>query len=245
MSKLDSNTLRRWLLISLVVIVIMFALSLWGSTRPGLGDEVCTHWNAAGLCDGYGSKFMGFYLMPIVVIAVIGIIAAIPYIEPRKNNIALSGKAYGAIWGGLLFFFLLMHIILIINVLHGAGVIDFNLDISRFIPIVMGGLFIVMGNYMGKIRSNFMMGIRTPWTLSSDLSWNKTHRLGGKLFVVVGVLMLISSIALPNTWWIWIMMGALFPMIFILFIYSYVIWKQDPNARNSYKEKSKNEKMDQ
>ena len=90
-----------------------------------------------------------------------------------------------------------------------------------------------------------MMGIRTPWTLSSDLSWNKTHRLGGKLFVVVGVLMLISSIALPNTWWIWIMMGALLPMIFILFIYSYVIWKQDPNARNSYKEKSNNEKMDQ
>jgi uncharacterized membrane protein len=235
MSKLDNNTLKRWLLISAGVTVILFALSIWGSTRPGLGDEVCTHWNAAGVCDDTGGKFMGFYLLPIVVIGVIGIIAAIPFIEPRRSNIALSRKAYLAIWGGLLLFFAAMHIILVVNVLNGAGVIEYNLDIARVLPLVMGGLFIVLGNYMGKIRSNFMMGIRTPWTLSSDLSWDKTHRLGGKLFVVVGILMLIS-IALPTEWWIWIMMGALLPMVLFLFIYSYVVWKNDPNARNSYKQ---------
>jgi len=236
MTKLDNNTLKRWLLISTVVIVILFTFSIWGSTRPGLGEEVCTHWNAAGVCDDYGNKFIGFYLLPIVVAGVVGIIAAIPFIEPRRTNIALSRKAYLAIWGSLLFFFTAMHIILVVNVLHGAGIIDFNLDIARIIPIIIGLLFIVMGNYMGKIRSNFLMGIRTPWTLSSDLSWDKTHRLGGKLFVFVGILMLISSIALPPTYWIWIMMGALLPMILFLVIYSYVIWKKDPNARSSFRQ---------
>ena len=89
----------------------------------------------------------------------------------------------------------------------------------------MGILFIVIGNYLGKIRSNYMMGIRTPWTLSSDLAWDKTHRLGGKLFMLAGLLLLLSALFLPVTWWVYVMLGTLFPMLIVLFVYSYLVWR--------------------
>ncbi|MCB0026848.1 MAG: SdpI family protein, partial [Anaerolineales bacterium] len=113
------------------------------------------------------------------MIGVVGLIAAIPFIEPRRSNLAMSRTAYVALWAVLLFYFLVLHVILVINALHEAGVVAFNLDVGRLVPISVGVLFVVIGNYLGKIRSNYMMGIRTPWTLASDLAWDKTHRLGG------------------------------------------------------------------
>lgn len=232
MIKLDNKTLVRWLVISAVVVVVMLALSVWGATRPGLGEEVCTHWNAAGVCDGWGGKFLGFYLLPLVMIGVVGLIAAIPFIEPRRSNLAMSRTAYVALWAVLLFYFLVLHVILVINALHEAGVVAFNLDVGRLVPISVGVLFVVIGNYLGKIRSNYMMGIRTPWTLASDLAWDKTHRLGGKLFMLAGLLLVLSSLFLPVTWWVYVMLGTLFPMIIFLFVYSYLVWRNDPKAHN-------------
>ena len=140
MIKLDNNILRRWLVISAVVVLAMLAISVWGASRPGLGAEICTHWNAAGECDDWGGKFLGFYLLPLVMIGVVGLIAAIPYIEPRRNNLAMSRTAYLALWAVLLFYFLILHVILVVNALHEAGVIGFNLSVGQLVPVFGGHL---------------------------------------------------------------------------------------------------------
>ena len=92
---------------------------------------------------------------------------------------------------------------------------------------LMGALFMVIGNYLGKVRSNFIFGIRTPWTLSSEDAWDKTHRLGGWLFFVTGLLIFLSGLFSENGWIFVMLLGGFFLAIIFLFGYSYWIWKQD------------------
>lgn len=94
-------------------------------------------------------------------------------------------------------------------------------------PAIAVGL-IILGNYMGKVRSNFFFGIRTPWTLSSDLSWNRTHRLGGKLLVLAGLVLLPLAILIDDPRLNAIIGGAIVTVVaLVLVVYSYVVWRHD------------------
>ena len=219
------NNLRNILILSGAVVLIMFAISTYVWTQIPEGQEVCTHWNAAGECDDYGSKFMGIFLMPIIAIGIVVLFPMLKKIEPRQENFLQSSKAYFAIWAIMLLFFLGLHGVLMLNIL------GYETNIGTFTPFLVGALLIVIGNYLGKVRSNFLMGIRTPWTLSSDLSWNKTHRLGGKLMVLQGILFMASTIFLKGEAWVYFLIGSLLLIVFGLTIYSYLVWKDDPERR--------------
>lgn len=216
--------LRNILLLSGLILAAMFAISayVWGQIPAG--EQVCIHWNAAGVCDDYGNKFTGIFLMPLISVGLVGLFAVIPRIEPRASHIVQSRKAYVAVWTMMLIFLLGFHIVLMLNLLGR------NVNIGTFAPLLVGIMFIVIGNYLGKVQSNFMFGIRTPWTLSSDLSWNKTHRLGGKLFVLIGVLFIITNILTTGELWVYVMMGSIVVMLVVLTAYSYLVWKSDPEA---------------
>ena len=95
-----------------------------------------------------------------------------------------------------------------------------------------GLMFIVIGNYLGKIRRNYMFGVRTPWTLASELSWNKTHRVTGKLFVVSGLLIVLASFWSPIVAFYTMMVTILGAVLFAL-IYSYLVWKRDPTVQTA------------
>ena len=218
-------SLRNIWLLSAAVVFLMFAISSYAWMQIPAGEEVCTHWNAAGECDDYGSKFVGIYLMPIVTAAVVGLFALIPRIDPRAANIARSRKSYTAVWAAVILFFLALHTILTLSIL------DRDVNIGTYVPLLVGFMLVAIGNYMGKIRSNYMFGIRTPWTLSSELAWNKTHRLGGKLFVVEGIIIMAGAIFLQDEWWTYLMLGSIFLMVAVLTGYSYLIWRQDPAIR--------------
>ena len=99
-----------------------------------------------------------------------------------------------------------------------------------FVPAGVGVMFLVIGYYMGRMRSNYMMGIRTPWTLTSELSWQKTHLWGGRAFMLLGVLFALTGFLPISGWWIGVLMGGMLAMIIGLFVYSYLVWKDDPNA---------------
>ena len=137
---------------------------------------------------------------------------------------ARSVRAYRIFWFTML---LVMGIIHISVVLAGLG---WQVQISLVVPLAVGILFVVIGNYMGKIRSNFMFGIRTPWTLTSDLSWNKTHRVGGRLFMILGVMLVLTGLTSPPGWWIYLLLGSVLLMVVFLFVYSYLVWREDPAA---------------
>ena len=218
--------MRNVLLLSAGVVLVMFAISsyVWFQIPPG--EKVCTHWNAAGECDGYGSKFVGIFLMPIIVAGMVGLFTLIPRIDPRATHIAQSRKAYVAVWATMLLFFLALHSVLMLELLgHDA-------NIGSVTPLLVGLMLVVIGSYLGKIQSNYFFGIRTPWTLSSELSWNKTHRLGGKLLVLQGLLFVASVILFAREVWAYLLLGSSLVVVAVLMIYSYLIWKSDANARS-------------
>ncbi|MBI3872538.1 MAG: SdpI family protein [candidate division Zixibacteria bacterium] len=101
-------------------------------------------------------------------------------------------------------------------------------DATTLIPILIGGFFVVLGSVMGKIRPNWFFGIRTPWTLSSKLSWSKTHRLGGWLMILAGVVTMGAG-ALSPTLAFTVMIAGLIVTMVPLIVYSYIVWRNDPD----------------
>lgn len=225
MNENKNLSIRNLVIFSGLILVVMFALSAWAWVQIPADQLIPVHWGINGEPDRYGSKFEGLLLMPIIFTAVTALLAVIPRIDPRGQNILRSGKAYGALWIGMMLFFLALHAILILNTL---GV---NIPIEVVVPIGVGTLFMIIGNYMGKVRRNYMFGIRTPWTLASELSWNKTHRLGGRLFVLLGLAMVISAAFANGMVTFVVMFAGIIGMLLWTLIYSYIVWKQDPKAQ--------------
>ena len=213
--------------VSGVVLLLMFALSAWVWTQIPADQKIPVHWGLDGKVDGYGGKFEGLLLIPLISIGLVGLFTLLPWLEPRKLNLEKSQKPYTAIWIGLLILMLGTHSLIILSAL-GRSV-----DVSMAIQILVGALFVLIGNYMGKMRSNFFMGIRTPWTLSSELSWHKTHRLGGWLFFIQGMVMMLFAVVGSSQFFIIVLLTWIVIMILTTFIYSYIVWKNDPNKQTT------------
>lgn len=219
-AKNNLNLKQLWL-VTVLVLAIMLGVSAWAWLKVPAGTQVPIHWNAAGEPDDYGNKFIGIFLLPIVTLGISIIFTLVRYIDPKRANILRSAQAYRATLFGILFFMLALHIGAMINV---AG---YPLNIGYIAAPAVGLMFIVMGNYLGKIRRNYMFGVRTPWTLASELSWNKTHRFAGKLFVAAGLLILLATIWNP-VWAFGVMIGAIIVTLSLTIVYSYWVWKHDP-----------------
>ena len=215
--------LRTPLLISGILVLAMFLLGGYAWTQLPAGEQIPVHWNAAGEPDRYGGKFEGLMLMPVIAVGMLGLLAVIPRIDPKRMNIERSGKAYGWTMVGTTVFLTLLYVTTTLNTL------GYDFELNRILPVGMGVMFMILGNYMGKIRQNYMFGIRTPWTIASELSWNKTHRVGGYLFFAFGLLFtLFGLVAGGSSTWIIPLIVGLLVLTFGLFAYSYVIWKNDP-----------------
>jgi uncharacterized membrane protein len=153
---------------------------------PQMPDKIASHWNAQGEVDGYMSKFWGVFLLPIIVAAITTLFIAIPRIDPLKQNIKKFIKYYD---GFIIIFLLFMLFIEIFMLLWNSGT---KLNINRIIPFAVGLLFIYAGILIENAKQNWFVGIRTPWTLSSETVWNKTHKLGSKLFIIAGIISMIG-----------------------------------------------------
>lgn len=218
--------LRPMLVASAVVLLLMFGLSAYTWGQLPAGESVPVHWGPDGQPDGYGSKFEGLFLLPLISAGTVGLMAVVPRIDPKKMNIAQSRIAYFATWVGVLMLMLAIHVGAILTMLGRA------VNMSIIVGFVVGIMFMLMGNYMGKIRSNYMFGVRTPWTLTSELAWNKTHRLVGRLFFGTGLLTLIAAIlGFENGIIGLILFGAIGSAV-IGMVYSYIVWRNDPAAQH-------------
>ncbi len=217
---------RPMILFSAAVVAAMTLLSAWAWTQLPAGAQVPIHWGIDGQVDGYASKEVGLSLLPVTTIAIAALLAVIPRFEPRRANLERSGKAYGAIW------ITVVTLLGGIHVLTVAAALGADLEISRLVLIGTGLLFVVIGNYLPKVRPNYLMGIRTPWTLASDLSWTRTHRLGGRLFVIEGLVLAVLGLldVGPELLAVTII-GAIVVLLVIVSAYSYQVWKVDPEKR--------------
>jgi len=218
---------RRGLLWSSIIVVIMLALSAYAWVVLPADVRIPTHWGISGQPDAYGGKAEGLLLLPAISAGLALLLFFIARVEPRQRHIRLSATAYMAIWLAVLGLMAVIHAFAVMTALGIA------LDINIVLPIALGVLFVIIGNYFGKLRSNFFAGIRTPWTLSSDLAWDKTHRFGGKLFVLLGVIFILSALFRAPILFFYLLMGELLLVTVLLTVYSYFAWRGDPNKRNS------------
>ncbi len=218
--KTQFNLKTTWL-ISALIIALMVGLSAWAWVQLPADASLPVHWNAAGEADRYGGKAEALLLLPAVTIGVLLLFTLIRYIDPLRANIERSGQAYRAVLLGVLFFMAVLHTGAVLSAL------GYPINVGLLAAPAVGLMFVIMGNYMGKIRRNYMFGVRTPWTLASDLAWNKTHRITGKLFVLSGLLT-IGATFLGSTVAFFTMMATILGTVIFARVYSYLVWKRDP-----------------
>lgn len=207
-------------------VLAMLALSGWAWPQIPADARVPIHWGPDGRPDGYGSKAVGLLATPLVAAAVVALLAVIPRFEPRRRNLERSSTAYVAIGLAVTGFLGALHVVAVRSALGDEA------DMAAVAIIGSGLLFVVIGNFLGKTRSNWFFGIRTPWTLSSERSWARTHRVGGLGFVAIGAAVVATTILGGPQPALWVMLGGLGLGVIGLFAYSYLVWRDDPARRN-------------
>lgn len=202
------------------IFLITFALAFSLSVFDRLPDQMASHWNTANQVDGYISRFWGAFLMPIVAVGMLGLFLVIPNIDPLKANIAKFRAYFNAFIMLMVAFLVYMHIL---TTLWNLGYDRFNMG-AAMLP-ALGLIFVFAGVMMRQAKRNFFIGIRTPWTLSSDRVWDETHRIGSTLFIVSGILALLGAFFADYAVW-FILIPVLGSTLF-LFVYSYVLYQQE------------------
>lgn len=167
-------------------VLTAVALVLAFFVFPLLPGSVPVHWNAAGQADGYGSSLVGAFLVPAMMVLVLGLFLVIPRVAVFKKNIEAFGRQYWALGYVLELFFILLYAL---TLFPNFGY-DFNF--SQVLTLPMAMLFISLGILMPSFKRNFFVGIRTPWTLANDVVWEKTHKFAGRAFILAGFATLFS-----------------------------------------------------
>ena len=172
---------------ALVVASLVLTVALYDK----LPDPVPTRWNLQGVATGYTPKPWGAFIAPFMTVFFWLVFFTMPRVAPRGFGMEPFWRAYETME------------VAFIGFLFAIGVARFGVFGSiRMVPIGIGILFILLGNLMGKTTRNFFIGIRTPWTLASEEVWLRTHRLGGKVMVATGALIVIAALAGAPTKWL-------------------------------------------
>lgn len=206
----------RWF--GLVIAAVAVAVSIWA--YPQLPPTVATHWNLRGTADGFSSRAMAVAIIPVVILLMTGLFNVLPRLDPRGENYTKFIGTYWLIANAVIVFILVAHGMIIAT---GLG---YSVKIDRLMPIGVGVLFIVLGNYLTRVEPNWFVGIRTPWTLSSDTVWRKTHRTGGWLMVIGGLVLGIGAF-LPHGVFLPLFVVTIVIVALIPIVQSYVLWKRE------------------
>jgi uncharacterized membrane protein len=210
------------LILSLLIVAAMAGLSVYAWPLVPDTARIAVHFGVDGAANGFAGKQLALTMLPALALGVTLLFSVLPRIEPRRFNLAASAKFYRAAWVGGIVIVAVAHTAIVLGALHVA------VNVLHLILPAVALLFMVIGNYMSKTRSNFFAGIRTPWTLTSDYSWEKTHRLTGRLFMLTGLVVLIASIVLDAKIASEIMIAGIFASAAVGILASYVYWRRDP-----------------
>lgn len=213
---LGGTLLNDWPLI-LIILCSFIAGAVLYSRLP---EQVPSHWNFKGEIDSYSSRFWGAFGIPLMTAVIYVLMLVLPLIDPRRGNYQKFEGVYRIFKSVMVIFMTGVYLIILSSALGHRVPVD---------KIMMAGvslLFIVLGNFMGQIRHNYFVGIKTPWTLANEQVWQKTHRLGGRLWVAAGLVSLAASLIGGVTGGV-IMGVALGTATVIPIVYSYLEFRRE------------------
>ena len=205
---------RDWLKWVIIMAPFVLVILKWDS----FPERIATHWNMQGEVNDYSDKMFALLLLPSINIMVYVLFGVLPLLDPKRKNYALFSDKLSAIQIILhLFLTYVTGITLLVALGHA-------LNVLLLVQTGVIGFFLVFGNYIGNIRHNYFIGIRTPWTLANEQVWNLTHRLAAKIWVFVSLVMLPVCLLTRNSSWLFFIYIAI--LVLTPSIFSYVKFKE-------------------
>jgi uncharacterized membrane protein len=198
------------------LILVSFMASFF--YLPHLPNEIPMHWNINGQVDNLMPKNIAVWIMPTMSLFIFALYHILPYLDPKKNNYKSFRKEWHIIQTSIIGFLTYMQFITFYIATHPE---------TSLMPLMfsgMGVLFIVIGSVLPKLKQNYFLGIRVPWTLASEDNWNKTHRFGGWCFIAAGVLTLFEAFTIWQA--PFVIFGSIFLAAFLPIIYSFLLFKK-------------------
>lgn len=221
----EKNDMKKRRVFVLLLIIMMVTTCV---LYPQLPNKIPSHWNFDGMIDGYQDSW--FLFIPILIYFMVTVLFSfLRHVDPLHDNYARFQKTYDSMIIVLLFFIFSLWLIMAVSAFYPTWI-----DMNLVMHLLLSMLFVVLGNLMPKIKSNYFIGIRTPWTLTNESVWFKTHRMAGKLWFVGGFLML-PAIFLQNQASILYMIGMVILLGSIPCVYSYVIFQKMAHSTENEK----------
>lgn len=208
---------HKWTLVITSVIIllpIVVGLFLWDK----LPEQVPFHWGVNGEVDGWATKTQAVFLMPLMMLGIQWLCSILTQFDPKGKN--HNNKMMGLV------LWIIPVLNLFLHVMVWLQAFGRDINMAVIMPLFMGALFVVIGNYLPKCRQSYTVGIKLPWTLDNEENWNKTHRLAGKLWVAGGLLCMPCAL-LSGVWSFIVMMSILVVMCAIPTVYSYRFYKKN------------------
>jgi uncharacterized membrane protein len=201
---------------SIVIIILSFLIGIYAYQY--FPDKIASHWDTNGQVNGYMPKFWGIFLVPIISVVMLLLFTFLPKLDPLKKNYKKFKEYYNSF---ILMILIFLFYTFLLTIIWNFGII-FNMSLA-IIP-ALGFLFFYIGILLKYLKRNWFIGIRTPWTISNDKVWDKTHKLGSKLFKLSGIIILLG-IFFPS-YMIWFVLVPVIISSIWLFIYSYLEYKK-------------------
>jgi len=204
--------IRKTELLAMLLVILSFGVAFYFYNI--MPDKLASHWDIHGQVNGYMPKFWGLFMMPFISLGMLILFFALPRIDPLKKNIEDFRNYYDWFIILILLFFLYIYKLTILWNLN------YRFNMGQMLIPAFAVLFFYTGILLEKSKMNWFIGIRTPWTLSSESVWKKTHKIGGLLFKISAILSLVGA-AFPGYAFYFVLVPIILSTIYI-FYYSYV-----------------------
>ena len=208
---------NKWTLVvtSLIILLpVAVGLLLWDK----LPEQVPFHWGINGEVDGWATKTQAVFLLPLLMLGIQWLCSFVTQFDPKGKN--HDGKMMGLVLWIIPVLNLFLHVMVWLQALGR------EVNMAVVMPLFMGALFVIIGNYLPKCRQSYTVGIKLPWTLDDEENWNKTHRLAGKLWVAGGLLLVLCSFFSRHPVALYGSIAVILLMVTIPTVYSYLYYKQ-------------------
>lgn len=213
----DGNSAGRVLPLFVILIDVVVTLFVF----PHLPPRIPVHWNVRGQIDGHAPRELAAIFFPLFALVLWLLMRALPRIDPRRANYASFAGAYDTVVAAVVTLLAIVHVIVL------AAALGVPIAMNRIMPLLLGGLFVVLGSAVPHARPNWWFGVRTPWTLSNDRVWARTQRVSGHLMIAAGIVAILSAFLLPDPVGVIVLFLAITAAGLGSVVYSYFAWKQE------------------